>query len=296
MKSALGLFLSAAMLGVLGSLPASAEEPAKEGEAPAEVSYFRDIRPIFQANCQGCHQPAKQGGEYEMTEFANLLQGGETGEAAIVPGKPEESYLIAQITPEGGEAAMPKEKPPLAESDIAKIALWIKQGAKDDTPASTRPQYDMEHPPTYTMPPVITALDYSPDGKLLAVSGYHEVLLHKADGSGIEGRLVGMSERIESVAFSPDGKRLAVTGGSPGRMGEVQIWDVETRELLLSLPVTTTRPTVEAGRPTASWSRSAAPIFPCVPSTRRPASRCSSTAPMKTGCSTRSSPARAITW
>src|SRR5690606_18419904 len=27
-------------------------------------------------------------------------------------------------------------------------------------------------------------------------------------------------------------------GGSPGRLGEVQIWDVEKRQLLLSLPVT----------------------------------------------------------
>ena len=43
---------------------------------------------------------------------------------------------------------------------------------------------------------------------------------------------------IESVRFSPDGKRLAVTGGRPGRMGEVQVWDVEARELLLSAPYT----------------------------------------------------------
>jgi hypothetical protein len=34
------------------------------------------------------------------------------------------------------------------------------------------------------------------------------VLLHKVEGSGIAARLVGLSERIESVAFSPDGKRL----------------------------------------------------------------------------------------
>jgi mono/diheme cytochrome c family protein len=238
MKSALGFFLSAAMWGVLSPALAAADEPAKEGEsAPAEVSYYRDIRPIFQANCQGCHQPAKRGGEYEMTDFASLIQGGETGEAAVVPGKPEESYLIAQIKPENGEAAMPKDKPPLPDSDVAKITLWIKQGARNDTPASTQPQYDKDHPPTYAMPPVITALDFSPDGKLLAVSGYHEVLLHKADGSAIEARLVGMSERIESVAFSPDGKQLAVSGGSPGRLGEVQIWDVESRTLSLSLPV-----------------------------------------------------------
>jgi WD40 repeat protein len=72
----------------------------------------------------------------------------------------------------------------------------------------------------------------------LAVSGYHEVLLHKADGSAIAGRLVGLSERIESVAFSPDGKLLAVAGGSPVRMGEIQVWDVAGRKLKLSYPVT----------------------------------------------------------
>ena len=99
------------------------------------------------------------------------------------------------------------------------------------------------------MPPVITSLDFSPCGKLLAVAGYHEVLLHKADGSGLVARLVGVSERIESVSFSPDGKRLAVTGGLPARMGEVQVWDVEKNELTLSCPVT--HDTVYG----ASWSR-----------------------------------------
>ena len=47
-----------------------------------------------------------------------------------------------------------------------------------------------------------------------------------------------MSERVESARFSPDGKRLAVTGGSPGRFGEVQVWDVATGELKQSLLVT----------------------------------------------------------
>ncbi len=77
----------------------------------------------------------------------------------------------------------------------------------------------------------------SPDSKLLAISGYHEVILYHGDGSGIASRLVGLSERIESAVFSPDGKRLAVTGGSPGRMGEVQIWDVEKKQLILSKTV-----------------------------------------------------------
>ncbi|MFO1019348.1 MAG: hypothetical protein U0903_01415 [Planctomycetales bacterium] len=40
------------------------------------------------------------------------------------------------------------------------------------------------------------------------------------------------------MAFSPDGKKLAVTGGTPGQQGEVQVWDVEAKKLLLSHPVT----------------------------------------------------------
>jgi WD40 repeat protein len=97
----------------------------------------------------------------------------------------------------------------------------------------------------------VTALDFSPmksptepaSAPLLAVSGYHEVLLYEVGGEGgaprerLAARLVGMSERIESVAFSPDGATLLVVGGSPARMGELQLWDVAERKLTLSLPL-----------------------------------------------------------
>ena len=64
-----------------------------------EISFEKDIRPLFQAHCTGCHQPAKIRGDYLMTDFASLLKGGESGEPAVVPGKPELSYLIEQIRP-----------------------------------------------------------------------------------------------------------------------------------------------------------------------------------------------------
>src|SRR5947209_17375133 len=128
---------------------------------------------------------------------------------------------------------MPRGKQPLSMSEVELIKRWITEGARDDTPASTRDVVDMDHPPKYLLPPVITAVAYSPDSKLLAVSGYHEVLLHKADGSGLVARLVGLSERVQSVAFSPDGKYLAAVGGSPGRFGEVQIWDGTGKQLKL---------------------------------------------------------------
>lgn len=220
---------------------ATAQEK-NEKTTPGPVSFYKDIRPIFQASCHGCHQPARQNGEYVMTEFDRLVKGGESEESAVVAGQPEKSYLVEQIEILGGEAAMPKGKDPLSETQIALVKRWINEGAKDDTPPSAKPRFDMDHPPTYNLPPVITSLDFSPDGQLLAVSGYHEVLLHKvgaepSESGTLAARLVGMSERIESAQFSPDGKRLAVTGGSPGRLGEVQVWDVEQKKLKLSAPV-----------------------------------------------------------
>jgi WD40 repeat protein/mono/diheme cytochrome c family protein len=203
-----------------------------------KVSYDKEIRPIFQSRCLGCHQPAKAGGRYVMTSFELMLKGGESNDRAIVPHRPEESHLLELITPEKGKALMPRDGAALSSNEIELIARWIAQGALDDSPPQLASRYDAAHPPEYTRLPVIPALVFSPDGSLLAVAGFHEVLLWKADGSELLGRLVGLSERIESLAFSPDGTRLAVTGGTPARMGEVQVWDIAKRKLTLSVPVT----------------------------------------------------------
>ncbi|HUF63100.1 MAG TPA: DUF1549 domain-containing protein [Verrucomicrobiales bacterium] len=219
-------------LAVLAAVPLCLRAAEEE-----RVSYYEEIRPVFQAHCHGCHQPAKAKGGFVMTAVDQLVKGGDTG-VAVTPQDPDGSFLVEQITPVDGHAEMPSGEEALSSVDIEKVRRWIAEGAIDDTPENARERITMENPPDYLVPPVITALDYSPDGSLLAVSGFHEVLLHRADGSGLEARLVGLSERIESARFSPDGNLLAVTGGLPARMGEVQVWDAGARRLRLSYPVT----------------------------------------------------------
>ncbi|MGI8601736.1 MAG: c-type cytochrome domain-containing protein [Verrucomicrobiales bacterium] len=225
------------LIGLL-SLFSRAEE-AKSDDPSKPVSYWRQIRTIFQANCTGCHQPAKAKGELIMTDFAALIKGGADAGPGIVPGKPDESSVVKNITPgPDGKAEMPKKADPLRPQEISLIRQWIQEGGVDDTPAHARQVWDAEHPPVYAHAPLVTAIDFSPDGQLLAVSGFHETLLVRADNGALIGRLIGLSERIESVSFSPDGRRLAVAGGQPGRMGEVQVWDVAEKKLVLSQPVT----------------------------------------------------------
>lgn len=214
--------------------PDQTDAADKKSGTDEPVSYYRKIRPILQRRCSGCHQPAKLGGKLLLTSYAGLKKGGENG-AGIVPGKPDESLMIDYIS--GDEPEMPKNARPLLPEQVALISLWIKQGAKDDTPETVQDRISEKNPPTYTNPPVLTAVAYSPNSKLLAISGFHETLLFRADGSGRLARLIGRSQRIESLAFSPDGKLLAAVGGTPALFGEVQIWDVATRKLLRSITV-----------------------------------------------------------
>lgn len=219
------------------ALPGHAEE-ASPAAGPNKSSFSSTIEPIFRAHCYGCHQGAKQLGDYQMTDFAALLAGGESESPAIVVGKPDESHLIELITPVDGHAEMPRgESAPLSEIEIAQVRQWILDGAVDDRVAAV-PAYDADNPPLYSRPPAITSLDFSPTEDLCAIAGFHEVLLLNSQNGERTGRLIGMSERINAVAFSPDGKRLAVAAGSPALQGELQVWDVATQALLLSVPVT----------------------------------------------------------
>ncbi len=229
-------FLTVCML----ALTATAHADQAESESvPKPVSFNTDIEPIFSRHCYGCHQGAKQQGAYVMTGFDSLLAGGESEQAAVVPGKPDESYLIEQITPVDGVAAMPDDPfKPLSDVEVELIRRWISEGAKNDSPADSGPKYTAENPPIYTGPPPIPSIDVSPDGTTLAVAGYHEVLLFDAKTGERKSRLVGISPRINTVRFSPDGKRIATAGGTPGVRGEVQIWGIESGELELSRLIT----------------------------------------------------------
>jgi mono/diheme cytochrome c family protein len=226
------LSLSVAVLAATWHVSArAADETAK----PAPVSFYRQVRPILQRSCTGCHQPAKAGGKLILTTFAATKAGGEQG-VAFEPGKPEESLLVEVIS--GDKPSMPKNAPPLAKEQVELISRWVQEGGVDDTPAEVDDTISPERPPVYHSAPVISAVAWSPDGQLLAISGFREILLHKADGSGLAGRLIGRSQYITSLAFSPDGKLLAATGGNPALFGEVQFWNVAEKKLERSATLT----------------------------------------------------------
>lgn len=96
-------------------------------EAPAgKLKFSKDIAPIFNGNCMGCHNSRKKSGEFDLSRFQNMMKGSQSGQV-VVPGKPEESLLVELVE----TRKMPRNanNRPLADSSIKKIRDWVKQGA-----------------------------------------------------------------------------------------------------------------------------------------------------------------------
>jgi WD40 repeat protein len=68
------------------------------------------------------------------------------------------------------------------------------------------------------------SLAFSPDGRLLAVAGGHDVLVWNVPDRSHHGRLTGHTKEVSSVCFSPDGT-LLLTGSNDGT---VRLWDAAT--------------------------------------------------------------------
>ncbi|HEY1270770.1 MAG TPA: PSD1 and planctomycete cytochrome C domain-containing protein [Terriglobales bacterium] len=95
-----------------------------------EVRFSRDIRPILNQNCVPCHGGVRQKNNVSFIFREEALGKGKSGKTTIVPGKPDESELIARVTSTDPEVRMPYHAPPLPPQQITLLRRWIKEGAR----------------------------------------------------------------------------------------------------------------------------------------------------------------------
>src|SRR5438552_12661234 len=116
---------------LLLSVPIHAQKQAtpEAGAAPAQVSFQRDIQPIFEKYCVGCHGEGVQSNGLRLDLKQPAFAGGTSG-SPIKPGNAAESALFRRVAGIGDLARMPFRSKPLDAAQIALIRAWIDQGAE----------------------------------------------------------------------------------------------------------------------------------------------------------------------
>lgn len=162
------LFLALA-LGL--SLPS-----AKARYQSAKVDFVRDIQPILQTHCAGCHGAAKQMAQLRLDNKRLALR-------VIVPGQSAQSRLLKRITVDDsqhGEPRMPKGGAALAPAQIELIKRWIDEGA--DWPDAVSVETQAKH--WAFVPPVRPALP-TVKNKLALKNAIDTFVLAKLEKEGL---------------------------------------------------------------------------------------------------------------
>jgi ankyrin repeat protein len=99
-----------------------------------KVDFANDIQPALERSCVRCHSGEHPKGGFMITSRAELLHGGKRGEAAVIPGRADDSPLLRLVHDEVEDLEMPPlakrgKYPALTLDEVAKIRAWIDQGA-----------------------------------------------------------------------------------------------------------------------------------------------------------------------
>jgi len=104
---------------------------AAQAREPGPVSFNADIRPILVKSCVSCHGGVKQLSGLSFVYRDQALAECESGQRPIVPGKPDESYLLERVSDPEPDLRMPPAEhgPPLPPDEIELLRRWIAEGA-----------------------------------------------------------------------------------------------------------------------------------------------------------------------
>ncbi|MDZ4404847.1 PSD1 and planctomycete cytochrome C domain-containing protein [Prosthecobacter sp.] len=109
--------------------------PALLAAEPAKLKYNRDVRPILNEKCFHCHgtDASHRKGDLRLDLREQAMKPAKSGDIAIVPGKPEQSQIVARVElPHEDDDVMPPEKDgkPLTSEEKAILKQWISEGAE----------------------------------------------------------------------------------------------------------------------------------------------------------------------
>lgn len=97
------------------------------------ICFEADVLPIFQSQCSksGCHDAASREDGYQLDSYANIIRKG------LVAGNAAASKLYKVLVDNGSDRMPPPPNAPLTSTQIATIAQWINEGARNTINCAT---------------------------------------------------------------------------------------------------------------------------------------------------------------
>jgi WD40 repeat protein len=223
--------------------------------AAADPDYQKDVRPLLEANCTGCHnhgvtdRQAVSGG-LALDSYDAVMRGGKR--PVVVEGKAAASELVRRIESTDPAQRMPLGGPRLDPESIQLLRSWIDSGAKPGDTAVPAAAADTRSGPAVVVrlssifvpfgrrDPVLPTVTHNskPKTAVLDIPGAivveeeagAERILTRPYAAGVEAD-IGPLAPVTAVAFHPDGKRLLT-----GSRGRVVVWDVAQRSVTQEIP------------------------------------------------------------
>ena len=258
-----GRFLFILMFGLITS--------PIQGQQTELPTYWKDIRPVLRKNCAFCHaqrhiKKLDVSAGLALDTYEAIKESIKTKKVFKV-GDSKNSLLVKLLLTNDANRRMPLDGDPLPKDQVELFKRWIDTGAKegkrpDDSTtvvAKTKPVKLRKRDVTFAtkaVPPKdlvskvapnvlslslkvgplapITAVAFSPDGKLLATGFYGQVTvwdLQKAEAKHVFSNVLGA---VNDIKFSPDGKLLAIGGGQPSAKGEWKLYQLSDGKTLAS--------------------------------------------------------------
>ena len=112
---------------------------------PDSIKVYKDlIEPILNSKCIECHNQNKNNGGLILTNYKDLIKGGESGKILDIE-FPLKSMLLTRVTlPKKNVKFMPPNGSPLTFAEIRIFEWWMKSGAYENSKFTSENLHDKE--------------------------------------------------------------------------------------------------------------------------------------------------------
>ena len=246
--SVTGVFLVCLVSLLLLPNRLTAQNMASQSDEPSanQIVSYDAVQVVIRKHCASCHNEDQPRGDLVLTSFDKVMAGSSSG-PVVVPGSVVESPLYT-LAAHLDSPKMPPNQPRISQRELNLIERWINTGLKEEVNSSiaklpmgseTIVTSDTKQQTVTATSPLrrlsqatpIRAVAAHPSDPIVAVAGFHQVVLIRTDTGKIQEQAIDIGQRdVSALRFSQDGKRLFIAAGIAGDSGTVMVlnWQEQT--------------------------------------------------------------------